>query len=204
MVQKLLSIVALGLLGLVGCQAPTYAPYGSCGSTHYGAPYHGGTPYHGGAVYHGPSQPQGFSLFGPLVDHPKLAAGQGSKPLQYVYNLGVSGSQLSNTLLGGDPDESLSSRFGRAEANGNAVVKYGIAPTVDFFLGPDHCQHAASLASAPKREVWNWGGAGQQGGAGQLNANPQIARGMPDGRPTQVARRPAPVVDAESLPPCVR
>ena len=151
-----LSILALvvGLLSLTGCQTTPSAPYGA--------------PVGPGYVEQGPS---GFSLFGPLVHDPKLAQGTGPAPLQYVYNLGVSGSQLSNTLLGGDPDESLSSRLGRAEANGNALVKHGIAPTIDFILGDDHCQQCALANHTHAREVWDW--------CGEDASGAQVARHAP-------------------------
>lgn len=42
--------------------------------------------------------------------------------LNYIYNLHVALSQLANTLLGGDPDESLSGRIGKSiEAGGWAA-----------------------------------------------------------------------------------
>lgn len=145
---KSLLVIAVGLIGFVGCHTNSctrsYAPTGpSCLNAQCPAPSR---------------QPASFSLFGPIVSNRRLVQGTAPWPLQYAYNLGVSGSQFGNTLLGGDPDESLSSRFGRAEADEVAIVKDGIAPALDLLLGPDHCQQAAEQSQTHTREVWAWRG----------------------------------------------
>ncbi len=63
---------------------------------------------------------------------------------------------MCNAILGGDPDESLSSRFGRAEQDGVWPVKYVVAPVADALIGPDHCQRSTECQGNRKREVWSW------------------------------------------------
>lgn len=43
--------------------------------------------------------------------------------VNYLYNLHVALSQLINTLLGGDPDESLSGRIGKSIAAGGLAAR---------------------------------------------------------------------------------
>ena len=43
--------------------------------------------------------------------------------LNYLYNLHVALSQLINTLLGGDPDESLSGRIGKSLVAGGWAAR---------------------------------------------------------------------------------
>ena len=116
------------------------------------------------ATSQGPNQTFGdrfpspsLSLIDPTARDPRLSRGRAPWPLQYAYNIGVSTSQMANTVLGGDPDESLSARFGRADQDGVTVVKYGIAPAVDFVCGPDHCRRSAATTNSHAREVWHWG-----------------------------------------------
>ncbi len=84
---------------------------------------------------------EGFGLFGKAFCDPRLSEGTAFLPWQYGYNLCLAGSQLSNTVLGGDPDESLSSRFGRAQEDGVMPVRYGLAPVTNVIVGPNHCRH---------------------------------------------------------------
>ncbi len=185
---KSLLLIAIGFIGCAGCRTTACAPYG---------------PPRGPACAQGPVPvPQDgrprkakFSLFGPIVSNPFLAQGTGPPPLQYIYNLGVSTSQLSNTLLGGDPDESLCSRFGRADAGGVVIVQHGIVPAVDFFLGEDHCQQAAVAEQSHSREVWAWGGSGKQ------RTSPQVARMPHTSWPNSSAHRLAPVVAEDTQRP---
>ena len=55
--------------------------------------------------------------------------------LQYIFNLAVSLDQLVNTILGGDPDETLSRRIARARGNRpNNWVLACTAYTINFLF----------------------------------------------------------------------
>lgn len=59
----------------------------------------------------------------------------------YVFNLLVSIDQLANTLLGGKPDETISSRAGKGALTGS-VFWVTVAGVIDFIFLPferDHC-----------------------------------------------------------------
>lgn len=58
----------------------------------------------------------------------------------YVYRVLVSINQLTNTLLGGHPDETLSSRWGRAKKRGNKAAR--AACRVLAITDPCHCETA--------------------------------------------------------------
>jgi hypothetical protein len=85
-----------------------------------------------------------------------LHSGTAFRPWQYVFNLGLSISQCANTVLGGDPDESLSSRLGRGRSKGIWPVKYALAPLVDLILGPDHCHQCIECDERFEKELWAW------------------------------------------------
>lgn len=61
-----------------------------------------------------------------------------AKLTQYFWNVLVALDQLANTLLGGDPDETMSSRMGKdIKAN-----KCKLCKVICYFLGlieKDHC-----------------------------------------------------------------
>lgn len=70
---------------------------------------------------------------------------------QYVYNLAVALDQLVNTLTGGDPDETISSRVGKSQANGRilghvfAVIINALFYVLDGFRW-DHCKRSIDPA----------------------------------------------------------
>ena len=97
-----------------------------------------------------------FGLFGPLFSDGRLHDGAAFWPWQYVFNLGLSISQCANTVLGGDPDESLSSRLGRGQSQGLWPVKYALAPMVDLIIGPDHCDQCIERDERFEKELWAW------------------------------------------------
>lgn len=99
---------------------------------------------------------EGFGLFGKAFCDRRLSEGTAFAPWQYGYNLCVAGSQLSNTVLGGDPDESLSSRFGRAQEDGVVAVRYGLAPVTNVIVGPDHCRRCIEHDERRNKELWSW------------------------------------------------
>lgn len=58
----------------------------------------------------------------------------------YLWNLLVSIDQFGNTVLGGDPDETLSSRMGKYVAKGRGVIPCVICKLLDVvFREKDHC-----------------------------------------------------------------
>ncbi len=61
---------------------------------------------------------------------------------KYIWNILIALDQLLNALLGGDPDETISSRIGKALREGRAgwFVR-AIAWTLDK-IDPHHCEDA--------------------------------------------------------------
>lgn len=57
---------------------------------------------------------------------------------RYLLNLLISIDQLGNTIIGGDPDETLSSRAGKAYHNGVKWPKKFVNSL--FFWQKDHCE----------------------------------------------------------------
>lgn len=93
---------------------------------------------------------------------------------QYLYNLGVSLSQLLSVLLGGHPDSSISTRSGRAlkyysQSDFLRVTswqyKYFVFQCfiIDAIMYLpdgrqwDHCLRSIE-EEAKAKEIWNWGG----------------------------------------------
>jgi hypothetical protein len=59
---------------------------------------------------------------------------------QYGWNLLISLDQLLNTLLGGHPDETLSSRMGKYVQKGRGVIPCVLCKILDvIFREKDHC-----------------------------------------------------------------
>lgn len=78
------------------------------------------------------------------------------KPLQYIYNVGISLSQHGGTLLGGDPDESISGATGKASLQGKWFFKYIAEPAINaLFMDENHCFHSIELDEG-KRAVSPW------------------------------------------------
>jgi hypothetical protein len=73
-----------------------------------------------------------------------------------MYNVTLACSQFSNAVLGGDPDESLSSRLGRAEQDEVWPVKYAVSPAADLLIGPNHCWRSVEVEESRKLELWAW------------------------------------------------
>ena len=69
---------------------------------------------------------------------------------QYLFKIGISLDQLANTVLAGEPDETLSSRAYRADIKGRLFGRF-FRPLIDgvFFLQESHC--ADSYLSEVKR-----------------------------------------------------
>lgn len=80
--------------------------------------------------------------------------------LQYIFNIAVSLDQLVNTILGGDPDETLSRRISRAR--GSRPNNWGLAFSahiINFLFlligQTDHIKKSGEKKTGAK-EVWNW------------------------------------------------
>ena len=82
---------------------------------------------------------------------------------QYLYNLFLSLSQLLSTILGGDPDESLSGRLGRAYLSGQP--RWFVTPALrlnDFlfkflFKEQNHSINSVEWEEKPhEKELWSW------------------------------------------------
>jgi len=63
--------------------------------------------------------------------------------MSWAFNVGIALDQLANTLLGGAPDETLSSRAHRMRAKGQPWWGW-TANAIDllFFWQPGHCEAA--------------------------------------------------------------
>lgn len=57
---------------------------------------------------------------------------------RYIWNVLISIDQLANTLLAGDPDETLSSRMGKRARKGDKFCK-GVCRVLDLF-DKNHCE----------------------------------------------------------------
>jgi hypothetical protein len=57
---------------------------------------------------------------------------------KYLWNIIVSIDQLINTLIGGDPDETISSRMGKYVLKGRGFVPCVLCKIIDIF-DKDHC-----------------------------------------------------------------
>jgi len=57
--------------------------------------------------------------------------------VNYLWNILISIDQFFNTLFGGNPDETISSRAGKARRNGKKWGK--VLCTVLDKIDPDHC-----------------------------------------------------------------
>lgn len=58
----------------------------------------------------------------------------------YIYNFLIGLDQFANSILGGAPDETISSRVGRARTNGHWMGKF-MCWWLDW-LDPGHCKDA--------------------------------------------------------------
>ena len=71
---------------------------------------------------------------------------------QYIWNLLLSLDQLANTLIGGDPDETISSRLGK-RVDTCAACRF-ICSLLDR-VDTRHC-HKSIEEDEGDREVWKW------------------------------------------------
>jgi hypothetical protein len=87
----------------------------------------------------------------------KLRDGKSSPMTQYVYNVLLSWSQALSALTGGDPDESVSSRTGRAMLADKVWFKNVQGPFIDWLVGErDHCLNSIENDEKRIKELWDW------------------------------------------------
>ena len=78
---------------------------------------------------------------------------------QYLLNLLDVFDNVGNALLGGDPNEKISPRAGRARRAGSkAAAVFCVCLSYLFTLGRrDHCQEALDKTTPPLgRQIWDW------------------------------------------------
>lgn len=90
-----------------------------------------------------------------IFEDPRLRDGTAPRWFQYIFNIGLGASQFINAILGGDPDESISSRTHRAAQTGHCWFVLQ-EKALDALMGKDHCKNAAEWMENQK-EVWHWG-----------------------------------------------
>jgi len=62
---------------------------------------------------------------------------------RYFFNLLIALDQLANTLTGGDPDETISSRTGKYVVRGRGWFPCQLCKLLDFaFRQKDHCKNS--------------------------------------------------------------
>ena len=74
---------------------------------------------------------------------------------KWIFNILVSIDQLGNTICGGDPDETISSRLGKIKVKNGGVIPWSkpLAKTIDYFL--DQVDENHSIDSIEKDEGKN-------------------------------------------------
>lgn len=74
----------------------------------------------------------------------------------YVFNVGVALSQLLSAVLLGDPDETVSSRTGKAIRAGKPFFVHIFGPFLDILLMErDHAIKSIEPEEG-KRQLWDW------------------------------------------------
>lgn len=82
--------------------------------------------------------------------------GHAGKFRQYIYNIAVTISQIFSAVLGGDPDETTSSRVGKAQKAGKWWAIHLAGPVLDlFFREKDHAIKSIEPGEGAK-QVWDW------------------------------------------------
>jgi len=75
--------------------------------------------------------------------------------LKYFYNIFVSIDQLLNTLFAGDPDETISSRIGKALRDGSTNKILINLSNFLSWIQPDHCKYSIEEDEGGD-QIWNW------------------------------------------------
>lgn len=83
-------------------------------------------------------------------------SGEATRLVQFTYNVGLVLSQVGSVLLLGDPDETISSRTGKASRSGRPWFKKVQEPFINFLFQDDkHCFNAIEEEEGCK-ELWHW------------------------------------------------
>jgi hypothetical protein len=80
--------------------------------------------------------------------------GTAPRAYQYVFNVGLAASQMLSAVLGGDPDESICSRAGRAKLAGKYIGHVAVY-FLDRLMGMGHCVNSIEPDESDK-EIWSW------------------------------------------------
>lgn len=91
---------------------------------------------------------------GGYFEDDRLRLGTAPRVYQYVFNVGLAGSQFISAILGGDPDESICSRAGRAKLSGS-LIGVVLVFLLDSLMGKDHCVNSIEPDESAK-EIWSW------------------------------------------------
>jgi hypothetical protein len=67
--------------------------------------------------------------------------------LNYLFNILIATDELANTILGGNPHETISARLGREYPNSFT------AKVVDFLFGTNHCKSVAQNGDGGKELI---------------------------------------------------
>lgn len=74
---------------------------------------------------------------------------------RYLWNLFIAWDQSINTLLGGDPDETISSRVGRASIAGKRWARLAESMIDHLFMllgeAPEHCRRSIEVEIDARR-----------------------------------------------------
>lgn len=101
-----------------------------------------------------------------IFEGEEFQKGTASRPLQYVYNLGLGVSQAISSVIGWDPDESVSSNCGKASCSVTIRLNNGKEPAVlmwvfgrlirdvlDAVLGEGHCERSIETDEG-RKALW--------------------------------------------------
>lgn len=70
----------------------------------------------------------------------------------YIHNVGIGLDQFVNAIVGGDPDETLSSRMGKSAAKGHRWWGW-VHDALDYFW-PNHCKKAIDKTEGKDEIIW--------------------------------------------------
>lgn len=88
----------------------------------------------------------------------KLLSGENNNKFElYIRNVSILFSQNINVIFfGGDPDETLSSRTGKAQICGKWFAVNILAPFINWlFMDQEHCKNAIEYDEG-KYSLWDW------------------------------------------------
>jgi len=98
-----------------------------------------------------------MGIFNGFWEKDEFYYGKAPFVLQYIFNVGLGVSQFLNTLLGGDQDESISSRLARCQLDPNASKNAKKAAAfVDWVFGKNHCINALEFNCTRQKEIIHW------------------------------------------------